>query len=204
MLASETPISLNDSSDIVKCFYSHPLFIQETFFKELILLHKNLQTKAKSIFVSNVFEEDINNFFKTFLTKGRVNDVNQGVTSQIPLTIQKLLSRKGLFIETFCCHSRDAIAVETVPHIERKDDAHLIMRLPRINSKVLEKVASNKIFMQKYVNRMIYCSHPKAQPEQLRNYIPVLNRHDIKSLAVNKSANNYARELATKYSTRYS
>jgi hypothetical protein len=48
---------------------------------------------------------------------------------------------RRLFAGYFICNARDAIALETVPHVLRLPDVLAFIRLPRINGQALHTIA---------------------------------------------------------------
>ena len=203
LLEANSPLAIGKAYHILKLFYYVPLFLQETFFRALIDLHKQLYGKALSSPITSVLEQEMKRSFRAFCAKNRLRDVDITEMTHIPLPIQRKLAHDGYLPEYFICNLRDIIALETVPHVERRPDVIKFLRLRRINARALEKLASNKRLMREYQNRSTFCFNPKANSVLIRTYLSTLTRRDIKELSRNRNVNAYARELAIKYLSRY-
>jgi hypothetical protein len=184
-------------------FYHVPLFLQETFFQALIDLHKHLHEKAQLHPITQDLEDKIRQVFQAFCAKGQLKDVDITEMTHIPLPIQRKLAHDGYLPKYFICNVRDIIALETVPHVERRPDIIKFFRLRRINARALEKLARNKLLMREYQNRSAFCHNPKANSALIRTYLSTLTRQDIKDISRDRNVSVYARELATKYLSRY-
>ena len=130
-----------------------------------------------------------------------MKDADVQEMTHIPLPIQRKLAHDGYFPKYFICNNRDVIALETVPHVERRPDVVNFFRMRLINGRALEKLATNKLIMREYPNRAEFCRHPKANPIIVRNYLATLTRSDMKVIAADKNASVFAREMAKKYLT---
>jgi class 3 adenylate cyclase len=203
LLMADSPLALGETYHLLNLFYHQPLFLQETFFHALTELHRHIIQKAQAHPVTGHLEEEFAKVFQTFCSKRMLKDTDITEMRHIPLPIQRKLAHDGYLPKYFICNIRDIIALETVRHVERRPDVAKFLRLRRINASALEKLASNKLVMQEYQNRTAFCHHPKANTVLVRRYISSLNRSDIKEISRNRNVSAYARELATKYLSRY-
>jgi len=203
LLVVNSPLSIGKAYQIIKLFYYVPVFLQETFFQALIALHKHLNGKAQLHPITRDLEHEIRQAFQAFCAKNQLKDVDITEMRHIPLPIQRKLAHDGYLPKFFICNIRDVIAVETVPHVERRPDVIKFFRLRRINARALEKLASNKHLMREYQNRSAFCYNPKANSVLIRTYLSTLTRREIKDLSRNRNVSAYARELAAKYLSRY-
>lgn len=203
LLRVKSPLTIAKAYQILKLFYYVPLFLQETFFQALIELHKQLYGKAQCSPITSVLEQEMQRTFQAFCAKNRLRDVDITEMTHIPLPIQRKLAHDGYLPKYFICNLRDIIALETVPHVERRPDVVKFIRLRQINARALEKLAGNKRLMREYQNRVTFCFHPKAHSVLIRTYLTTLTRRDIKALSKNRNVSAYARELALKYLSRY-
>jgi hypothetical protein len=121
----------------------------------------------------------------------------------IPLPIQRKLAHDGYLPKYFICNIRDVIALETVRHVEKRPDVIKFFRLRRINARALEKLAENRFLMKDHRLRSVFCHNPKANSVLIRKYLSTLTRREIKEIAIDKNVSAYARELASKYLSRF-
>ena len=113
----------------------------------------------------------------------------------IPLAIQRKLAHDGLFAGYFICNARDAIALETVPHVLRLPDVLAFIRLPRINGQALHTIAKDKTVMREY-DRLAFCRNPRAKGPELDGQMSSLSSTDWDAIARDRNASQRAREQA--------
>ena len=203
LLRVDSPLSIGQAYRITREFYHVPVFLQETFFQALIALHKQLNAKAQDYPITRELEHEMSREFQAFCAKGRLKDVDITEMRHIPPPIQRKLAHDGYLPRFFICNIRDVIALETVPHVEHRQDVIKFLRLRRINARALEKLASNKHLMREHQNRSAFCYNPKANSVFVRTYLSTLTRREIKDISRNRNVSTYARELANKYLSRY-
>lgn len=204
LLAEDTPLALAETYQVLQVFYHHPVFLEETFFHALIDLHKQVLQKVQASPITQHLEAEFTKGFQAFCSKELLRDADITEMRHIPLPIQRKLAHDGYLPKFFICNTRDVIAVETVPHVERRPDVVKFFQLSRINARALEQLAANRHLMREYQNRAAFCRHPKANTTLVRSYLSSLTRADIKEIAHNRNVSSYARELALKYLSRYS
>ena len=203
LIGVSSPLSIGEAYHILNIFYHIPLFLEESFFQALIALHKEIDSKAQFFPVTKEIEGEMKQRFRAFCAKGRLKDVDITEMRHIPLPIQRKLAHDGYLPRFFICNIRDVIALETVRHVEHRQDIIKFLRLRRINARALEKLARNKLLMREHQNRSAFCYNPKANSALLRTYLSTLTRREIKDISRNRNVSAYARELAGKYLSRY-
>jgi len=201
LLTADKPLTIWETYNILYRLYHHPVFLEETFFHALIDLHQQVSQKTQLYPTTSQIEKEFQQSFQKFCAKSVMKDADVQEMTHIPLPIQRKLAHDGYFPKYFICNNRDVIALETIPHVERRPDIVNFFRLRVINGKALERLATNKLIMREYPNRAEFCRHPKANPLHVRNYLATLTRSDMKQLAVDKNASVFAREMAKKYLT---
>ncbi len=203
LMSVNSPLTIAQAYHILTVFYHIPIFLQETFFQALIALHKHVGARAQEFPMTRELEERIQHVFQAFCSNNKLKDVDITEMRHIPLPIQRKLAYDGYLPKYFICNIRDIIALETVRHVEKRQDVIKFFRLHRINGRALEKLAGNKFLMKDYRLRSTFCHNPKANPILIRMYLSTLNRREIKGMAVDKNVSAYARELAAKHVSRY-
>jgi hypothetical protein len=121
---------------------------------------------------------------------------------EFPLAIQRKLAHDGLFAGYFICNARDAIALETVPHVLRLPDVLAFIRLPRINGQALHTIAKDKSVMREYAHRLAFCRNPRAKGPELDGYMASLSSTDWNAIARDRNASQRAREQARRLSSK--
>lgn len=194
----KTLLEVSFCYEIMKLFYCTPLFLEDSFFSALEELYEVVSQRANaSPKMVNIASECVEEF-KAFFRRQPVEDAKVYNMRSIPLPVQRKLAHDGHFIEYFICSTRDPIALETIPHVLRREDVVVFFRIAMINATVLEKLASDKQVSTSYRVKVAFCKNPKAKPALLRKVMPGLMRSDLRALALDKMANSYAREYAKK------
>ena len=202
--AIDAPFDIVHCFDILKLFYTLPVFWEDPFFKELNELYCRVISRAFGNSHTQRLAQQFKEAFKELFTHEQSRDPRPGNLWNIPLPIQRQLARDGEFIEHFICSSRDPIAFETVPHvIERADkDALSFFRIPAINVNALNYLAKQDRLNTKYPIKAAFCRHPKAKADMLKQFLPTLNRRDLTAISQDRMASTFAREQASKYIAR--
>lgn len=195
-------IGIREAYRILCLFADVPLFLQDTFFEKLLGLRNALRRKIEQQTALQHLEEESQEFFQSFLSQGRLKDVDITRMTHIPPPIQRLLAHEGHFPKFFICNYRDVVALETIPHVQRRPDFVDFLKLKRINGNALEELVSDRLIMREYVNKLTYCRHPKAKTKQLMEHLRVLRRTDLRALGRDKNASTFAREQATRMMNR--
>ena len=195
----DTPRQIGEALAILKAMYSYPAFLEESFFEILVELHRTLKSKAEEnpetwLLVASLEEE-----YKSLAIKEKFPDADITLMNHIPLAVQRKLARDGIKPEIFICNRRDPVALETIPHVENRDDIYKFLQLIRINKTALEALMAKAHIKRVPKHVQIYCSHPKATPDLLKGFIPRLSQGQLKALASSQSATSLAKEWARKF-----
>jgi len=194
--SADTPLALNHAFETLKIFYQVPLFLEATFFKSLLSLHKDLNRQAqKSLEMAEVgrrFEE----YFDEFRRKISTRDADIAEMPYVPLPIQRKLARDGYFVNSFICNIRDAIALEAVPHALRRSDVIRFFKTTLVNKSALMRLAEDKNLMRDHSIRTALCRNPKADPRQIRKFMPQLGVAEFRLIAEDRNVSQYARSFA--------
>jgi len=141
-------------------------------------------------------EQDNLEGFKSSCSRERLRGADLEQMVHIPLAIQRKLAHHGLFAGYFICNARDAIALETVPHVLRLPDVPAFTRLPRINGQALHTIAKDKTVMREYAHRLAFCRNPRAKGPELDGQMSSLSSTDWDAIARDRNASQRAREQA--------
>lgn len=202
LMREKSAIGIREAYTMMTAFYGVPLFLQDTFFGKLVELHAHLRRRVTGNEALEHLEKQNSTYFKAFCSKERLRDVDITRMTHVPLPIQRMMAHEGHFPGYFICNYRDPIALETVPHVQRRPDAVEFLRLKRINAQALEKLASDRLFMREYIRKLTFCRNPKAKQKQLIEHLQFLRRTDLKALTNDKNASSFAREHATRIVSR--
>ncbi len=187
---------VREAYGILHAFYGAPVFLEEALFSRLLALHEGLRRKALASGELRHLEQDSLEGFKSFCSRERLRGADLEQMAHIPLAIQRKLAHDGLFAGYFICNARDAIALETVPHVLRLPDVPAFIRLPRINGRALHAIAKDKTVMREYAHRLAFCRNPRAKGPELDGYMSSLSSTDWDAIARDRNASQRAREQA--------
>ena len=187
---------VREAYGILRAFYGAPVFLEEALFSRLLALHEGLRRKALASGELRHLEQDSLDGFKSFCSRERLRGADLEQMAHIPLAIQRKLAHDGLFAGYFVCNARDAIALETVPHVLRLPDVLAFIRLLRINGQALHTIAKDKTVMREYAHRLAFCRNPRAKGPELDGYMSSLRSTDWDAIARDRNASQRAREQA--------
>ncbi|MFI4946901.1 MAG: hypothetical protein ACHP85_26715, partial [Burkholderiales bacterium] len=187
---------VREAYGILHAFYGAPVLLEEALFSRLLALHEGLCRKALASGELRHLEEDSLEGFKSFCSRERLRGADLEQMAHIPLAIQRKLAHDGLFAGYFICNARDAIALETVPHVLRLPEVLAFIRLPRINGQALHAIAKDKTVMREYAHRLAFCRNPRAKGPELDGYMSSLRSTDWDAIARDRNASQRAREQA--------
>lgn len=204
MVEADTPLDLASAYEAMMHFYGRPLFLEDTFFRALLDLHKKLSSLAQKHDSTRVLEQRYSEVFLGFAKRHPIRDNEIAHMRHVPLPIQRLLAHRGHFPEVFICNIRDIIALETVPHVSIRDDAFRFLRIKRINRVALEQLGKDKRLMREHRNRVAYCHNPKAKPFFVKQFVPYLRRQELRALIEDRGAGTYCRKIAERHLSRSS
>jgi TIR domain len=188
--------------EILRAFYGVALFFEDAFFSRLIELHEALKRKALASAELEHLERDTLEGFKSFCSRERLRGADIEHMVHIPLAIQRKLAHDGLFTGYFACNARDAIALETVPHVLRLPDVVKFVRLSRINGRALLAIAKDRNAMSEYAHRLAFSRNPRAKGRELESHLSSLRRGDWEAIARDRDASPRAREQARRLLSR--
>lgn len=196
-----TPLALNHAFEILKIFYGVPLFLEAIFFKALLSLHRDLNTKAEANAEMAEVGRGFESYFDDFRKRICTQDVGVSEMHYVPLPVQRKLARDGYFVEVFICHGRDPIALEAVPHALHRSDVIRFFKSSRINKLALQRMGDDRDVMREHSLMAALCRNPKADPRQVRKFMPLLGVTEFKLISENKDTSNYARAMAKQFLT---
>jgi hypothetical protein len=181
---------------VLRAFYGAPVFLEEALFSRLVALHDGLRRKALAVAELRHLEQDSLDGMKAFCSRERLAKADPEQMAHVPLAIQRKLAHDGLFAGYFICNARDAIALESVPHVLRLPDVLAFIRLSRINDQALHTIAKDKSVMKEYAHRLAFCRNPRAKGPELDGYMSSLTSTDWDAIARDRNASRRAREQA--------
>jgi hypothetical protein len=190
------PIALSHSFEIIRVFYERPFFLETSFFRALVTLHKELEVRAEGVPEMEEVCRRFDIYFEEFRKKIQARDQGVMEIRFIPLPVQRKLARDGYFAEFFICNARDPIALEAVPHVFRRGDVIKFFKSSLINKAALYRLAQDKLVMQDFAIRAALCRNPKADPRQIRKFMPLLGVNEFRLIMEDKNVSGYARSFA--------
>jgi class 3 adenylate cyclase len=194
--AVEKPSHLEHAYAILRAFYRHPALLEQSFFDVLFELHTQLRNKVQKTPELENLEEVMAQEFEELVPELPFDDAAITELNDVPLPVQRKLARDGFLPEVFICNMRDAIALETIPHVKNRADAGSLLLLPYINKEALHSLAREERLIRNQANMEAFCKHPRARPASLRAMIPRLSLPQLKKLAKDHTASEFARKTA--------
>ena len=93
---------------------------------------------------------------KSFLASPKRQENPVGNWGEIPLPVQRMIARRGLFQMYFSCHPKDPIAMEVLRHLLTREDISDFLKLYRINKALLTQLAREARFFKQSMANSIW------------------------------------------------
>ena len=171
-------------------------------FEPLLTLDQHLRGLAMRLKLQLGEKSLYQELLTEFVAKGSRKDREPESMREIPLPIQRKIAREGHFLAFFVSHSNDKVALETLPHLYKKEDITRFLRIPTINRLVLTDLAKRRRFFRKEMPRLALLQNPKTHAQIARIYLPFVSDHQVRLLADNKHISGEVRKLARQFVRR--
>lgn len=177
-------------------FFSVDTFHEREMFQLLVGLDEHLRAESRRLHFALDFYDRYVERMRHFLSQPKREDQPVVQWGTVPLPVQRLIARRGLFPAYFCCHPVDPIALEVLKHLLRQEDLTRYLKLYRINRTLLTEAAKESRFFQTENARFLLVANPKTPPFLVAKYIDYLNQTSLKKLAASHECNPFSRHHA--------
>ncbi len=187
---------LSCAVDLVRGFFEVNEFHEDECFRRLDHLRKHVHEQARASGLLLDFDAEFAGRLGDFLRKGPSLLTLSETWRGVPLPIQRVVARRGLFLKFFICHPVDKIAFESLPHLAIRESIVDLVSLPRVNSRLLTELTKSRRLMAPEEVRYAIVKNPKASTLVVGSLIRTLRRDHLKQLAVSRECSGAAREFA--------
>lgn len=204
LIRSATDADLDDAFALMRTFFSIDCFHEDVVFEPLIDLDQWLLKKADAAGFADIRSAELSAhaaLSAAFTAKGMRESKMDSLRS-IPLAVQRKLAREGHFIERFMTHPVDKVALETLPHLMRREDVARILRVPTIHRSVITELAKVRRLFRKDQARLALLQNPKTPANVARIYLPLLPHAQVQNLSRNKHISEDVRALAQTFADK--
>lgn len=204
LVRNATDADLDDAFAIMRSFFSVDCFHEDVVFEPLIELDQWLFKKADAIGFAAVRSDELSAHAAAsaaFTAQG-VRESKMDSLRSIPLAVQRKLAREGHFVERFMTHPVDKVALETLPHLLRREDVARILRVPTIHRSVITELAKVRRLFRKDQARLALLQNPKTPANVARIYLPLLPHAQVQNLSRNKHISEDVRALAQTFAAK--
>lgn len=188
--------------EILELFFKVSCFHEDMIFEPLLALDQHLRALAMRLKLQVQEKSPYQDLLTSFMARGSQSTRDPESMREIPLPIQRKIARDGHFLSFFVSHSNDKVALETLPHLYKKEDITRYLRIPTINRLVLTDLAKRRRFFRKEMPRLALLQNPKTHAQVARIYLPLLSEHQVRLLAENKHISGEVRKMARKFVKR--
>ena len=188
--------------DLVKKFYQVDGFHEDVFFRLLLSMDAPLREEGRRHGIDVDLDAVYVQLYKDFLSGGPLQNQPLTEISSIPLPVQRRLAYRGYFLNHFCCHPMDKIAMECLPHLIKRVSFPEIVGLPAINSKLLRRLAEDHHLFTRDDMRYALVANPKTPGNFVMNHTHFLKSHHLNRLADSKDCNQMSRVMASRLISR--
>jgi hypothetical protein len=188
--------------ELLEHFFKVPCFHEDMIFEPLLTLDQHLRALAMRLKLQIQESSPYQDLLTAFMARGSQTTRDPESMREIPLPIQRKIAREGHFTVFFVSHSNDKVALETLPHLYKKEDITRYLRIPTINRLVLTDLAKRRRFFRKEMPRLALLQNPKTHAQVARVYLPLLSEQQVRLLAENKHISGEVRKMARQFVKR--
>jgi serine/threonine protein kinase len=197
-----TGAELDDAFRLLERFLWVDCFSEDVVFDRLIDLDTTLRERALEVGASIPGEAAYVARATEFARAGAVESQTPDNFRDVPLPVQRLLARKGLFLSYFVSHANERVAKETLPHLFKKEDVTRYLRVPTIHRAVIVGLSRKRRLLRKEAPRLALLHNPRTPAHAARPFVPLLSVEQLRQLSSDKAANAEVRGLATTFLSR--
>lgn len=114
----------------------------------------------------------------------------------VPLAVQRILAKRGLFLRHFCSHAVDAVALECFPHLMRREDTVEFLKILTINARLIAQLAEEKQLYESDSAKFFLIANPRCPYHIIGKYLGYLSSESLTKLTQGYLFNNFARKQA--------
>ncbi len=188
--------------EMVKQLFQIDGFHENLYFRMLMEVDTKVREEARHHGLLVDFDVEYAQRMKIFTASGTSADQPINGWRGVPLPVQRLLARRGYFLQHFACHPLDPIALECLPHILHSEDLCGFLQIYAINARLLTEVSKeNRLFREEQA-RYLLVANPKTSSFVVARYVSYLRSDLLRKLAQSPEVNPYARQLAKRHLDR--
>lgn len=184
------------AAKLLEHFFSEDSFLERDFFRMLSSLNDHVRAEARRVHFAIDFLDQYVQRMESFFSSPKRQENPVSNWGGVPLPIQRMIARRGLFQTYFACHPKDPIAMEVLRYLLTRDDVSDFLKLFRINKSLLTEVAREARFFQSEHGKFYLVANPKTPAFVIARYIDYLNQSSLKKLAESRECNPFARSHA--------
>ena len=182
--------------ELVKEFFNVDGFHEDSVFGRLVQLGRDVTREALVYGLRLDLDTEFAERFKTFQALGRAPDRRGNIWDSVPLPVQRLLARRGFFIDIFMSSVQDVIALECLPYIKQRRDGGRAVRQRSINGHLLTLLAKERSLFSEEEDRHNLVAHPKSNADIIHRYLYMLSPASLNKLLMSHECTVFAREAA--------
>lgn len=114
----------------------------------------------------------------------------------VPVAVQRILAKRGLFLRHFCSHAVDAVALECFPHLMRREDTVEFLKILTINARLIAQLAEEKQLYESDSAKFFLIANPRCPYHIIGKYLGYLSSESLTKLTQGYLFNNFARKQA--------
>jgi len=202
LLAATSADDLEECFGLLGRFFSVPCFHEDVVFEPLLEVDRALRERRRSCGLPESSPGDYDDRLADFYAEGAVESESLVHMRDIPLPIQRMLAREGVYLDHFISHPNERVARETLPHLMRREDVTRFLRIVTIHRAVLVELSRQRRFFRKQSARLALLQNPKTSAQVARHYLPLVSHEHVRLLAKNKHVGADVRGLARAYLER--
>ena len=173
------------------------VFQERTYRQVVLSIENNLRAQALKHGIDLGLENEYRHRVQTFSELPPATDQPIQGWSKVPLSVQRLLARRGLYLRHFCSHASDAVALECFPHLLlRRDEVVEFLKILTINARLLAQLAEEKHLYESDAAKFFLLANPRCPFHIIGKYMGYLTSESLTKLAQGYLYNTFARKQA--------
>lgn len=171
-------------------------FHERIYFQLITKIDKGLRSQARLLGVDLAYDKVYQDKMATFAGSPIAPDQPIQSWGHVPLPVQRMLARRGLFLRFFSCHPIDPIALECLKHLIRREEVIDYLKLFAINGRLLSYLAEERRLFESDVSKFHLLANPRCPLHIVARYLGFLTNESLVKLFQGREYNSFSRQQA--------
>ncbi len=177
-------------------------FHERIYFQLITKIEKGLRAQARLLGHDLDYDSEYQQKMREFTSRPIAPDQPIQSWGHVPLPVQRMLARRGLFLRFFCCHPIDPIALECLKHLARREEIIDFLKLFAINTRLLGHLAEERRLFESDAAKFHLLANPRCPLHIVARYLGFLTNESLIKLFEGREFNTFSRQQAERLLTQ--